>query len=160
MQITGEKAWQVYKPTVTLPDRSMPYRGERLDLETYGEYTLTPGDMLYFPRGYIHSASTGRFLSLHVTLGVDVYNWLDFVQEALFVARQNPELRRGLPTDMLLSDGGGDLETYAGAIEDMLHMFCRHSTPERVVSSLRRLVACSVLSPHERFSATQPRSSV
>ena len=34
------------------------------------EVTLKPGDVLYFPRGYIHQAKTEKKHSLHLTISV------------------------------------------------------------------------------------------
>ena len=45
--------------------------------------TLEPGDCLYFPRGFIHQATTtGDSHSLHITLSVYQKNtWGDFLEK-------------------------------------------------------------------------------
>ena len=47
------------------------------------DVTLTPGDTLYLPRGWLHEALTSDADSLHITVGVKVYTWLDAVRAAL-----------------------------------------------------------------------------
>jgi bifunctional lysine-specific demethylase and histidyl-hydroxylase NO66 len=84
LQIAGEKRWLVYEPVWELP-----LRDQRYD-ESLGEpgepvldVTLAPGDTLYLPRGWLHEAKTSDSDSLHLTVGVNVYTWLDAFKAAL-----------------------------------------------------------------------------
>ncbi|HET9673318.1 MAG TPA: cupin domain-containing protein [Gaiellaceae bacterium] len=84
LQISGEKRWLVYDPVWNLPlkdqryDASMGEPGEpTLDV------TLTAGDLLYLPRGWLHEAKTSDSDSLHLTIGANVYTWLDAFRAAL-----------------------------------------------------------------------------
>jgi lysine-specific demethylase/histidyl-hydroxylase NO66 len=95
LQIAGEKRWLVYEPVWELPlkdqryDRSMGGPGEPvLDV------TLTPGDTLYLPRGWMHEARTSDADSLHLTVGVNVYTWLDAFRAALDECGSDTEFRR------------------------------------------------------------------
>jgi hypothetical protein len=47
------------------------------------DVALGPGDTLYLPRGWLHEGLTSDDDSLHVTLGVGVYTWLDAFRAAL-----------------------------------------------------------------------------
>jgi lysine-specific demethylase/histidyl-hydroxylase NO66 len=58
---------------------------------------LTPGDALYLPRGYLHSAQALGELSIHLTVGVHPITRYRLVRELLDAAREEPELRRSLP---------------------------------------------------------------
>ena len=95
LQIAGEKRWLVYEPVWELPlkdqryDRSMGEAGQPvLDV------TLAPGDTLYLPRGWMHEAMTSDADSLHLTVGVNVYSWLDALKAALEECGEDVEFRR------------------------------------------------------------------
>lgn len=46
--------------------------------------TLTAGDVLYFPRGFIHQGKTGNQHSLHVTLSTyQQTSWSDLLEKVL-----------------------------------------------------------------------------
>ena len=63
--------------------------------------------MLYLPRGWVHEAGTSDEASLHLTLGVHVFRWVDLVCEAVkLAAHDNEELRKSLPVRFLAKDGG------------------------------------------------------
>jgi hypothetical protein len=100
LQVSGRKRWLVYEPALELPLRSQRYRPEMgqpgepvLDLE------LEPGDLLYMPRGWLHQALTSDEDSLHLTIGVSVYTWLDAMRAALEECADELELRRSVPDD-------------------------------------------------------------
>ena len=95
LQIAGEKRWLVYEPVWELPlkdqryDRSLGGPGEPvLDV------TLAPGDTLYLPRGWMHEAKTSDSDSLHLTVGVNVYTWLDAFRAALDECGDDSDFRR------------------------------------------------------------------
>ena len=61
------------------------------------DVTLTPGDTLYLPRGWLHEALTSDADSLHLTVGIKVYTWLDAVRAALEeTAREEDGYRRSV----------------------------------------------------------------
>jgi lysine-specific demethylase/histidyl-hydroxylase NO66 len=71
LQISGSKRWKLYRPTIELPmSYSKDFEPEEVPhLEFYKEVVLEQGDLLYFPRGWIHHASTDNGEdSHHVTL--------------------------------------------------------------------------------------------
>lgn len=74
LQIEGKKLWRIYKPRCeaeTLPrESSGNFREDEIG-ECVFEKVLEAGDILYFPRGWIHQAKTiDNQHSLHVTLSV------------------------------------------------------------------------------------------
>ena len=98
LQISGTKHWVIYPPPIDLPHRSHPYDPRSaVKSAPLLELDLTAGDLLYLPRGYIHTTSTSSCFSLHVTLGITVYTWVELLIEWAQASRQDPALRRALP---------------------------------------------------------------
>jgi ribosomal protein L16 Arg81 hydroxylase len=85
LQLEGQKRWSVYAPALRNPvagyqeskDYSLQTGEAILKLE------MTPGDLLYFPSGFPHQASAGEQGSLHLTLGVSMPHWLDWLHDLL-----------------------------------------------------------------------------
>ena len=107
LQVEGEKRWLVYPPVLELPLKQQKYVPEMGEPgEPVLDVTMRAGDMLYLPRGWLHQAMTSDTASLHLTIGVNVFTWRDAVQEALDeAAREEVELRRGVPSDGRSPDG-------------------------------------------------------
>src|SRR5262245_42946016 len=59
---------------------------------------------MYLPRGWLHDALTTDSESLHLTIGVKVYTWLDAVQTALEQCRDDVGFRRSVPADGAMRD--------------------------------------------------------
>lgn len=99
LQIAGTKHWRIYPPPVELPHRSQPFSPERYELAAAPvmECDLAAGDLLYLPRGYVHTTTTAGRFSAHVTIGIAVYTWADLLSELVQGALELPELRRALP---------------------------------------------------------------
>jgi JmjC domain len=101
VQVEGEKRWLVYPPVLELPLRRQKYTQELGEPgEPVLDVTLRPGDMLYLPRGWLHQAMTSASHSLHLTIGVSTYIWLDALKAALDEAAEGEvALRRAVPED-------------------------------------------------------------
>lgn len=120
LQLEGKKRWKVYPPihkAETLPRKSSPdYTEEDLKgIEPVMDVVLSPGDVLYMPRGWIHQACTlpdgqredGH--SLHLTVSaMQQWAWVDLFEillpEALNAAAASTTsvaLREGLPVRFL-----------------------------------------------------------
>ena len=101
LQISGEKRWVVYAPALELPLKDQRYNEDLGDPgEPLLDVTLQPGDTLYLPRGWLHKALTSETDSLHLTVGVNVYTWLDAVRAALEeTAREEVGYRRAVDDD-------------------------------------------------------------
>jgi bifunctional lysine-specific demethylase and histidyl-hydroxylase NO66 len=106
LQVAGEKRWLVYEPATELPLKDQRYSAELGEPgDPVLDVTLTPGDTLYLPRGWLHEALTSDSDSLHLTVGVNVYTWLDAARAALEeAAREEPAFRRAVDDDAELSD--------------------------------------------------------
>ncbi|WP_328433161.1 JmjC domain-containing protein [Streptomyces sp. NBC_00425] len=83
IQLLGQKHWQVQSPTRKWP---LPDDFGEPPTEYANEWTLTPGSVLYLPRGWWHKVTPLNQPSLHLTIGVlrptnaDFMTWL--VQQA------------------------------------------------------------------------------
>ena len=103
LQVAGEKRWKLYDPLLELPLKHQRYSaalGERGPLAD--DIVLGAGDTLYLPRGWLHEAETSESDSLHLTIGITAYTWLDAARDALAECEDEAELRRGAV------DGAGD----------------------------------------------------
>ena len=97
LQIAGEKRWKVYEPRLELPLRGQKYNpdlGEPGD--PVEDVTLRPGDTMYMPRGWLHEGLTSDSDSLHLTIGVKVYTWLDAFRAALEECADEVGFRRSV----------------------------------------------------------------
>jgi ribosomal protein L16 Arg81 hydroxylase len=95
LQVAGEKRWLVYEPVLQLPLKDQRYVAEMgAPGEPVHDVTLRAGDTLYLPRGWLHEATTSSSDSLHITVGVNVYTWLDALRAALDDCGDDVEFRR------------------------------------------------------------------
>lgn len=111
LQIEGKKHWRIYNPrkdTEYLPRFSSENFSQDEIGEPALEVTLNPGDLLYFPKGFIHQAKTlPNQHSLHITISCYQKNtWADFLEKLLPAAlsqavEEDVSLRRGLPVGYL-----------------------------------------------------------
>lgn len=154
----GSKHWRVYNPVVELPLETVAplpfeergaelkyYRGgprksrSDIDEETAGapvlEETLTHGDALYVPRGFVHQAATADAASAHLTFGVHVLTLLDLLTVAL-TQLGNADVRfRAALKPGHLSDpaAAGDLRETFG---ELLQTFARRADPAAALNEI------------------------
>ncbi|WP_431031781.1 cupin domain-containing protein [Streptomyces sp. P6-2-1] len=114
LQITGTKRWLIHEPVVTAPTREQPWTGHRAAVADAAsgapvlDTVLEPGDVLYLPRGWLHSAVAQGTVSVHLTLGV--HPWTrhalaaQLAETALTALREDPAMRASLPLGV---DGPG-----------------------------------------------------
>jgi ribosomal protein L16 Arg81 hydroxylase len=133
LQIAGEKRWRIRPPVHELPLRDEPWTTHRAAVEEAAlaeplvEETFAPGDCLYLPRGYLHSATALGGTSIHLTIGVHAWTRRhvadELVRAAVSRASRSPRLREALPlgTD-LVGDGPGrdDVEAVRAALLEAL----------------------------------------
>ena len=100
LQVAGHKRWLVYEPALELPLKNQRYSRALGELgEPVLDVTIAAGDTLYLPRGWLHQALTSETDSLHLTIGVNVYTWLDAYRAALDSCADDVEFRRSVPGD-------------------------------------------------------------
>tara|TARA_R110000868_G_scaffold38884_2_gene135744 strand:+ start:47 stop:1252 length:1206 start_codon:yes stop_codon:yes gene_type:complete len=106
VHIEGEKTWQLYEGRFEEPIEADGYRYASFD-EAYHadargalaeEVTLTPGDILYIPRGQYHDALAASEACLHLSFGTVRPTGLDFLRTVSRAATADPLFRREMPT--------------------------------------------------------------
>ena len=102
LQIEGSKHWQIFHRVESIE----PAMYERAELgEPSQEFTLSPGDLLYLPSGWVHDV-TSKDASFSITIVFDPFRWravLDALADRL--ARTAP-LVETLPIGVALGGGG------------------------------------------------------
>jgi lysine-specific demethylase/histidyl-hydroxylase NO66 len=97
LQTHGRKAWRVYRPVVELAGPDQPWRSSLGDPGSpVLEAELRPGDTLYIPRGFPHDAEARREISIHVTVGVLTYTWVDLWRHVVAEATEHLPFREAL----------------------------------------------------------------
>jgi lysine-specific demethylase/histidyl-hydroxylase NO66 len=94
LQSHGTKQWKVHDRH-DLPPSRLPVI----------DALLAPGDSLYIPAGFPHSAGTQGEASVHITVGILTVTWAAAVREALKLVESDPELRAPLPLRFAVEDG-------------------------------------------------------
>ena len=79
VQVAGEKHWQVRAPVLDAPLRTQPWTDRREAVAAAArtdpviDAVLRPGDCLYLPRGWLHSATALGGVSTHLTFGIHTW---------------------------------------------------------------------------------------
>lgn len=125
LQIAGQKRWVIHEPVHELPFADEPWGqhgiavAERAETVPAIDTVLSPGDALYLPRGWIHSATALGGTTVHLTIGMPAFTGADLARELLADALRDPELRGSLPIGIDLRDPaqlGPLLDAAAGAL--------------------------------------------
>lgn len=101
LQIEGRKRWRVWDgERLERPTRRTPWPGNMEPIGEPHELVMSPGDVLYIPRGVMHDAATfpGE-RSLHVTLGLLEASWAQAMRSLIDELEvSDPALRESVPT--------------------------------------------------------------
>lgn len=113
LQIAGTKDWQIHRPVIAAPGPDQPWSQVRSQVASrasepaYLATTLTPGDCLYLPRGWLHSAVADDRTSIHVTIGIHPITAADVASAIVAeVTAADSELRRSLPVGAVAAPSG------------------------------------------------------
>ncbi|MGH1540439.1 MAG: cupin domain-containing protein [Arenicella sp.] len=80
VQVEGTKQWAVFEPTNTYPLHQQGNdKGNPPTTDPYIEYEMTPGDVLYIPRGHWHYA-VAVSPSVHLTVGPQSKSGIEYLQ--------------------------------------------------------------------------------
>lgn len=104
VQLLGAKQWRLYpdyRNRVELPLRDTPWDADKYRPGREVQQTeLHPGDVLYIPRGGMHSAACEDDLSLHLTISMDTDPMVDQLSLLMHTwAQQDVRARRRLPEE-------------------------------------------------------------
>lgn len=98
LQVHGTKHWLVREPVVEAPlERHTSDRSLAAAQPSLLEARLAPGDALYLPRGFVHSAEAQAGVSLHITVGILATTVHDVLTAVVSRAGGDAHFRRNLP---------------------------------------------------------------
>lgn len=103
IQIAGAKRWRIHRPVHEYPLADQPWTDHRNAVAARAsespeiDEVFEPGDVLYLPRGWIHSAVAQGGTSVHLTIGIRATTRGDILARLLARAGDDPRLRRSLP---------------------------------------------------------------
>lgn len=145
LQIHGAKQWSIHEPVLLAPLRDQPWsdRGEQVAEAAAQPATieaiLAPGDTLYLPRGYIHSAKALGGVSIHLTVGVHGWTRHHLAEALLAQAKTGlsdvADIRTSLPLGVDVSDGSDlsdDIEVARRVLIDAL----KAASPEDIARTM------------------------
>ncbi|MCU1481175.1 MAG: cupin [Subtercola sp.] len=122
LQIAGEKHWSIHEPVHPSPLRNQPWGdhrdavAKRAEGEPFIDAVFHPGDALYLPRGWIHSAEALGGTSIHLTIGVAAYTRADVAEVILARLADTEALRTALPFGIDFTD----VEQVLPIVQDVL----------------------------------------
>jgi len=143
LQVDGRKHWRIHAPVLADPLERQSWGGRADEVGAVADGTpaldvvLEPGDALYLPRGWLHSAQAQAESSLHLTVGVRALTRYTLVEELLALAAEDARLRAGLPFGLDVADPEAIepvLTETVEALRDWLHRV----EPAAVADRLRR----------------------
>ncbi|MEO7261485.1 MAG: cupin domain-containing protein [Jatrophihabitantaceae bacterium] len=108
LQVAGRKRWVAHRPVLTDPLPGQDWEQHRAAVAARSaeppllDLALQPGDALYLPRGFLHSATAQGETSIHLTVGVHPVTRHSLLKHLLAEAAGESSLRASLPL-------GGDL---------------------------------------------------
>jgi ribosomal protein L16 Arg81 hydroxylase len=151
LQVEGRKRWRVHRPVLAdpLPIQAWDGRADEVGAVADGppelDVVLEPGDALYLPRGWLHSAQALGERTLHLTCGIRALTRYDLVEALLGLAVDDRALRKGFPLGLDVTDSdqlAPELAQTAAALRDWL----AGADPAAVADRLR----------HRAWSGTRP----
>ena len=157
LQVSGEKHWAVHRPVREHPRADEMWPGQRAAVEARAredpviDMTMRPGDALYLPSGWLHSAVACQGTSIHLTIGVAALTGADVVRELVAEISRKPELRAPLPLNV--SDAGPDV--LANAVRDITSAFTQ-ALQAHAAGDGAAQTACAVRRSFERMVRPEP----
>jgi len=146
LQVAGEKHWTIHEPVLPDPLRTQPWTDRTAEVTAAAERepaidaVLRPGDALYLPRGYLHSATALGEISAHLTVGIHPVTRWAAAESALDVVRtlaaEDPALRASLPLGLDLADPENVRDDVTAVIAGLQEWLGRVD-PARVADRLR-----------------------
>jgi lysine-specific demethylase/histidyl-hydroxylase NO66 len=146
LQVAGEKHWTIHEPVLPDPLRSQPWTDRADDVAAAAERepvidaVLRPGDVLYLPRGFLHSATALGQISAHLTVGIHPVTRWAAAESALDVVRtlaaDDPALRGSLPLGVDLTDPDAVRDDVTAVIEGLRDWLARVD-PAEVADAVR-----------------------
>ncbi|KAA0918019.1 cupin domain-containing protein [Dietzia sp. ANT_WB102] len=125
LQVSGTKRWRVHEPVHHHPLADQPWTDHREAIaarateEPVIDTVLQPGDSLYLPRGWVHSAEAQGETSIHLTVGVAPFTGHDIASALVEALASEESLRESLPLGLAPVDAART-EEHARAVLDVV----------------------------------------
>jgi hypothetical protein len=120
LQVEGTKRWTLRPPLVDAPlERHRSDHALAATQPALADELLEPGDCLYLPRGWIHSASAQTEASLHLTIGILAATRHDLLRRIVDRTAEDPRFRRSLPAGYA-DDRDAAAQVVKDAVADLL----------------------------------------
>jgi bifunctional lysine-specific demethylase and histidyl-hydroxylase NO66 len=143
LQLAGSKHWHVHAPVHSDPLRDQPWNdhapavAERAANEPpVIDTVLRPGDAMYLPRGFVHSATALGQVSAHLTIGVHVITRFALVEALFGLLHRERELRRSLPLGIDVANPA-QLAPHLDAVLDLVGEAIGRIAPQDVAQAVR-----------------------
>lgn len=144
LQVAGSKQWTIHPPVLPdpLPSQTWDLRKPQVEARAAEkpllQTILQPGDALYLPRGFLHSAVAQGEVSIHLTVGVHPLTAYDLAKELIDAAADDRELRRSLPMGVDVTDVQA-LTEHVRAAAERLAAAVSAAEPDRLLNVARRV---------------------
>ncbi|GIJ81013.1 Cupin superfamily protein [Micromonospora phaseoli] len=143
LQVDGRKHWRIHPPVLPDPLERQPWGGRADEVAATAQgpaaldVVLEPGDALYLPRGWLHSAQAQESSSLHLTVGIRALTRYALVEELLALAAEDQRLRATLPFGTDLADPDAIEPELTETVEALREWLLR-AEPAAVAARLRQ----------------------
>ncbi|WP_431975748.1 cupin domain-containing protein [Micromonospora haikouensis] len=143
LQVDGRKHWRIHPPVLPDPLERQPWGGRADEVSATAQgpaaldVVLEPGDALYLPRGWLHSAQAQETSSLHLTVGIRALTRYAIVEELLALAAADARLRAGLPFGTDVADPDAIEPELTETVEALRDWLLR-ADPAAVAARLRQ----------------------
>jgi hypothetical protein len=166
LQVAGEKHWRIHEPVLRDPLRDQLWNDRAAEVaeaatgEPVLDAVLRPGDALYLPRGFLHSAVALGEISAHLTIGVHPVTRWAAAEAALELLRTaavaDPDLRRSLPLGLDLTSADttrADVEAAITGLQEWLGRLDPADVAERLRARTWALVRPEPVAPLAQSAA-------
>jgi len=144
LQVAGEKHWTVHEPVHVDPLKNQPWTDHSRAVAAAArdnapviDEVLRPGDALYVPRGFLHSAKALGGVSAHLTVGLHTLTRYLIVQELAALAAEQASLRTALPLGFDPGDPD-QLRTVLPEVAELLARTVQSAGVDALAARLRR----------------------
>ncbi|MEU5946837.1 cupin domain-containing protein [Micromonospora sp. NPDC047465] len=143
LQVDGRKHWRIHPPVLPDPLEKQTWGGRADEVAATADgppaldVVLGPGDALYLPRGWLHSAQAQESSSLHLTVGVRALTRYALVEELLALAAEDQRLRATLPFGTDVADPDAIEPELTETVEALRDWLLR-ADPAAVAARLRQ----------------------
>jgi bifunctional lysine-specific demethylase and histidyl-hydroxylase NO66 len=127
LQSHGTKHWKIHDRHDLPPNRPPVI-----------DALISPGDSLYIPSGFPHSASTQEAASVHITIGILAVTWGAVLREAITALEHDPSSGEALPLRFATGDGAFTEEVGRRLME--MGSAVARLDPAQVARKLRRKI--------------------